>query len=239
MNLYIQKNLIINAIFRQYVSDEDILFYSIDETFINVGKSKKLFNMNAYDFAIQFQRDIYHETGLFCTVGIGENPLLSKLALDNEAKHNNDMIAVWRYEDVPNKVWKIDKLTDFWGINTRTENRLKNKGIRTIEELAHSDYFSIKQSLGVMGEQLLAHSWGIDRTNLSDTYFPKSKSIGNSQILMRDYRNEQEIKIVLREIVEQVASRIRQKKLKTSCVKLGIGYSRTETEKGGTRMKLN
>ena len=41
--------------------------------------------------------------------------------------------------------------------------------------------------MGVLGAQLYAHSWGIDRTFLGQTYTPKSKSIGNSQILPRDY----------------------------------------------------
>lgn len=235
MNLYIKKNLIINNIFKQYVSNEDILVYSIDETFVDVSKSKKLFNMTAYEFAVQFQRDIYHETGLVCTVGKGDNPLLSKLALDNEAKKNHDMIATWRYEDVPNTVWKIHPITDFWGINVKMATRLRNKGITSIQDLANSDYFNLKKSLGKIGEQLYAHSYGIDRTKLSDVYVPKSKSIGNSQVLMKDYTSEQEIKIVLREIVEQVAARIRKKNLKTGCVSVGIGYSRFEEEKAFNR----
>ncbi len=86
MNLYIKENLKINNIFRRYVANEDILVYSIDESFVRVTASKKLFNLTAYEFAQQFQREIYHETDLYCTIGIGDNPLLSKLALDNEAK---------------------------------------------------------------------------------------------------------------------------------------------------------
>lgn len=235
MNLYIQKNLVINNIFRQYVSDEDILIYSIDETFIRITASKRLFHMNAYEFSVQFQREIYHETGLFCTIGIGDNPLLSKLALDNEAKKNKDMIATWRYEDVPNTVWQIKNMTDFWGINTRTEKTLNNKGIYSIKELANYDYFSLKASMGIMGEQLYAHSWGIDRTKLSDVYVPKSKSIGNSQVLMKDYTDVSEIKIVIREIAEQVATRIRSSGKQTSCVRLTIGYSRFDSERGFNR----
>lgn len=235
MNLYIQKNLVINNIFRQYVSDEDILIYSIDETFIRITSSKRLFHMNAYEFAVQFQREIYHETGLFCTIGIGDNPLLSKLALDNEAKKNRDMIATWRYEDVPNTVWQIKNMTDFWGINTRTEKTLNNKGIYSIKELANYDYFSLKASMGIMGEQLFAHSWGVDRTKLSDVYVPKSKSIGNSQVLMKDYTDVSEIKIVIREIAEQVATRIRSSGKQTSCVRLTIGYSRFDSERGFNR----
>ena len=235
MNLYIKVNMMINNIFTRYVADEDIFVYSIDETFVRVKASKKLFNMNAYEFARQFQRDIYHETGLYCTVGIGDNMLLSKLALDNEAKKNPDMIADWRYEDVPNTVWKIKELTDFWGINRKSEQRLHRKGIETIYDLAHYDFFYMKETMGVVGQQLVAHAWGIDRTDISEKYVPKSKIIGNSQVLMRDYHKVSEIKIVIREMAEQVATRIRTKGLQTGCVHLGIVYSRDEQEKGFSR----
>ncbi|BDG80268.1 hypothetical protein BSF_19970 [Bacillus subtilis] len=46
------------------------------------------------------QSSMWREFGLMCTVGIGDNMLLSKLALDLESKKTN---ARWRYEDVPNK----------------------------------------------------------------------------------------------------------------------------------------
>ncbi len=235
MNLYIKVNMKINDILRRYVGDDDILVYSIDETFVRIEASKRLFQMNAYEFAQQFMRDIYHETGLFCTIGIGDNMLLSKLALDNGAKHNRDMIATWRYKDVPNTVWKIPNMTDFWGINKRTQKTLNNKGIYSIYDLAHYDFFQLKDSLGIVGAQLVAHAWGIDRTDISDRYKPKSKSIGNSQVLMKDYTNVNETKIVLREIAEQVATRLRKQHYKTSCIHVAVGYSRLENEKGFSR----
>ncbi|MBO0475983.1 Y-family DNA polymerase [Vagococcus sp. DIV0080] len=235
MNLYIEKNLLINAIFRRYVGDEDILVYSIDETFVRLNASKRLFGLSTYEFARRFQQDIFRETGLYCTIGIGDNMLLSKLALDNEAKRNLDMIATWHYEDVPQTVWKIKKMTDFWGINKRTEKRLNNKGIYSIEELAYSDFFSMKASMGLIGAQLVAHAWGIDRADISETYVPKSKSIGNSQVLMRDYTNVSEIKIVIREMADQVATRLRHRGKLAGCVQLSVGYSRNEIEAGFSR----
>lgn len=239
MNLYIKVNLIINNIFRRYVSDDDILVYSIDETFVRVTASEKLFNMTPQEFAVQFQREIYFETGLISTIGIGDNLLLSKLALDNEAKKNRNMIATWHYEDVPTTVWKIKNLTDFWGINKKTEKTLNNKGIYSINDLAHYNYFHLKDSLGVIGEQLIAHSWGIDRTKISEEYKPKSKSIGNSQVLMKNYTKKNEILVVLKEITEQVATRIRKKNLKTSSIRIGVGYSREENVTGFSKqMKI-
>jgi hypothetical protein len=33
--------------------------------------------------------------------------LLSKIAMDVEAKHTKSLIAEWRYQDVPKKLWPI------------------------------------------------------------------------------------------------------------------------------------
>ncbi|MGC6575020.1 helix-hairpin-helix domain-containing protein, partial [Escherichia coli] len=88
------------------------------------------------------------------TVGIGDNMLLAKLALDNAAKKNPDMIAEWRYEDVPSTVWKIKSLTDFWGIGHRTAKNLWKRGITTVEELANTPPSRLKASMGVIGLQL-------------------------------------------------------------------------------------
>ncbi|MBP1042922.1 Y-family DNA polymerase [Vagococcus sp. BWB3-3] len=235
MNLYIKRNMEINNIFREYVSDEDLFIYSIDESFVRIQASKRLFGKTAYEFACLFKEQIFEKTGLYCTIGIGSNMLLGKLALDNEAKKNPDMIANWQYQDVPNTLWKIPNLTDFWGINTRTEATLWKMGIRTIDDLAHYDYFAMKARMGMIGQQLIAHAWGIDRTELKESYVPKSKSIGNSQVLMKDYIHEHEIKIVLREMVEQVATRARRKHYQTSCISLSLGYSRGEGERGFSR----
>lgn len=77
------------------------------------------------------QWHIYRETVLYATIGIGDNMLLAKLALDNEAKHNRDFIDEWRYEDIPNTIWKIKKLTDIWRIGKKTELKLNKLGIHS------------------------------------------------------------------------------------------------------------
>ena len=67
------------------------------------------------------------------------NPLLAKLALDNEAKKTPTMRANWSYEDVETKVWSIPTLTDFWGIGKRTEKRLNKLKIYSVKDLANAN----------------------------------------------------------------------------------------------------
>ena len=79
------------------------------------------------------------------------NPLLAKLALDNEAKKTPTMRANWSYEDVENKVWSIPKMTDFWGIGKRMEKRFNTLGIHSIKDLANANPDILKKELGVAG----------------------------------------------------------------------------------------
>src|SRR5699024_12266068 len=66
-------------------------------------------------------------------------------------------------------------------------------------------------------------SWGVDRSIISHKYVPKSKSYSNSQVLPRDYYQQKEIEIVIREIGEQVAARIRAHGLRAGKVSLSMG----------------
>lgn len=209
---------------------EDIHVYSIDESMIDMTKSWRLFGKDHYLVARKIQKDIKDTLGLYMTCGIGENPLLAKLAMDIEAKHNHSLIAQWHYIDVPDKIWTIKNLEDVWGIGKRTANHLHNIGINNMYQLAHTDPRILKRQFGVIGEQLFAMSWGVDRSIIANKYKPKAKSYSNSQVLPRDYYNQKEIEIVIREIGEQVASIIRTHNLKTSKVSLMIGYSYSATD---------
>lgn len=70
----------VNSIFRQYVADEDLLIYSIDESILKGTKSLNLFTTagtrseRRKQLARQIQLYVYRQTGLIATVGIGDNP---------------------------------------------------------------------------------------------------------------------------------------------------------------------
>ncbi len=227
MALYLKKNLEILNIFRQFVSDQDLHPYSIDESFLNVSHSHRLFG-TTYQIARTLQDKIWQEMGLVVTVGIGDNPLLAKLALDHQAKKKaiSHYIAHWRYQDVPHTVWKIEDLADFWGIGSRTKAKLNKLGIETVYDLAQADLAKLKDRFGIIGQQLFFHAHGIDRTQLSDHYTPQSSSYSRNQILQKDYTDPYEIKVVIREMGEENAMRLRKYQQTAGLVKLTIGYSR-------------
>ena len=236
MSLYLEINRRICDIFRRFVADEDLLVYSIDEAFLDISATRKLFG-EPLEIAKKIQKTIWDELKLVVSVGIGDNPLLAKLALDNEAKKNKSQIAYWSYEDVPQTVWRIPKLTDMWGISYGYEKKLNDLGIKSVYELAHSNPLFLKSYLGIMGLQLYYHSWGVDYSRISEKVESKHHSYSKGQMLMRDYDSKTEIMAVLREMVEQVCIRLRKYDMTCEAVSLYISFSKHETSFGFKKTK--
>lgn len=226
MQQYIERNYEINRIFREFAADEDWYVYSIDESFIDVTRSHSLFGGN-HAIATAIQDKVFAKTGIITTVGIGQNPLLAKLALDNEAKVAPPWQASWGYKDVPEKIWPIDKLTDFWSIGSRTATKLQNMGIYTLRDLAHTPREKLEDRFGVLGDALYFHVWGIDYSVISRRYVPRTDThgVGNSQVLMRDYTTLEDCETVLCEIGDQVATRLRKHGQIAEVISIGVGFS--------------
>ncbi|EKK21180.1 Nucleotidyltransferase, DNA polymerase for DNA repair [Fructilactobacillus florum 8D] len=225
MNLYIKKNIEINNLFGEFTPEACIFPYSIDESILDMTDSWHLFGNSIKEVARLMQKTIRQRLGLYTTVGIGDNPVQAKLALDNYAKHNDDLIGEIHYEDVPQKIWSIKDLTKVWEIGPRTAKHLNRIDIHNMYDLAHANPYFIKQELGVIGSQLFATAWGVDRSKITDKIVVKSKSLGNSQVLPRDYHEQGEIENVIKELGEQVAARVRNHHKLTSRIALGVGFS--------------
>ncbi|WP_295731134.1 Y-family DNA polymerase [uncultured Limosilactobacillus sp.] len=233
MNLYIEKNMAVNQIFNEYVADEDLMPYSIDESLLDLTHSWRLFGNNLLEVIRKIQREVLEREQLVLTVGLGNNPIQAKIALDCYAKHNRELIGVITNHTVRSKIWRIKHLTDVWGINKRTEVRLNRLNIYSVDDLAHADPFYLKSQLGIIGTQLYATAWGIDRTQMTQTMHIRHQSIGNSQVLPRDYRQRDEIEVVLKEIGAQVAARLRAQNKQCQGIHLYVGYSMGVLDKNG------
>ncbi len=227
MNLYIEKNLAINDIFSEFVAQDDLLPYSIDESILDLTHSWRLYGDNILAVVRRIQREVYQRLHLVTTIGIGNNPVQAKLALDIYAKHNPEFIGVITNQTARARIWAIKDLTSVWGINTRMAARLERLGIHTMWELAHADPYFLEEKLGKAGARLYATAWGVDHSSpaKSHRHKKKSESVGNSQVLPRDYHTKEEIELVISEITAQVASRLRAKQKQAGGVYLGIGYA--------------
>lgn len=227
MKLYQQKSKEVIKIYLDYISEEDLHIYSIDECFLDITDYLKLYQKSDYELALEILNKIKDKTGLTATAGIGPNLLLAKVSMDIEAKHNQDNIAKWTYDDIPTKLWTITPLSDMWGIGSRMESHLNDLGIRRIKDLANYSKDKLKKQFGVMGEELWYHANGIDLSRISDfkNHEVKDKSFSHSQILYKDYY-DYNITIIIYEMLDLLCRRLRSSNKLCGLIGFGIGYSR-------------
>lgn len=227
MSLYLQKSKEVISIYLDFVSEDDLHVYSIDEAFLDVTDYLTLYKKSDYELALDILDTVYKKTGLTATCGIGPNLLLAKVSMDIEAKHTKDNIAKWNYEDIPNKLWPITPLSKMWGIGSRMEKRLNDLNINTIYDLAHYSVNKLKDKFGVIGQELYNHANGIDLSKISDyKNLAKDKSFSHSQVLFKDY-NINNIRLIIAEMCDVLSARLRENHKQTRCIGLGISYSKT------------
>lgn len=227
MNLYLQKSKEVVSIYLDFVSVDDLHVYSIDEAFLDVTDYLTLYKKSDYELALEILDTIYQKTGLTATCGIGPNLLLAKISMDVEAKHTKDNIAKWEYKDIPSKLWPITPLSKFWGIGSRLEKKLNDLNIYTIGDLAHYSEYKLKDKFGIIGQELHNHANGIDLSRIKDfKALAKDKSFSHSQVLFKDY-NINNIRLIIAEMCDVLSARLRANHKQTTCVGLGISYSKT------------
>ncbi len=225
MEYYVKTSAKVVSIFLDFVSEEDLHVYSIDESFLRLTPYLSLNRCTAEELVQRIQIRIKKELGLVATAGLGPNMFLAKVCLDQEGKKKPPYIARWRMEDVPTKLWKVP-LMDIWGISYGTTRRLAKMGISNLEGLAKIDVSYLEKEFGVMGRQLHDLSWGIDRTDIRKKYIPKETSLSLGQVLIRDY-GEEEAKLILREMADDLCFRLRLSGRKTKIVSLSVGYGKS------------
>lgn len=224
MKLYVEKSAQVVSIFLDFVGEDDIHVYSIDEAFLNLEPYLKLYKCTAAELVQRILLRIKNELGLIATAGIASNMFMAKCALDNDAKKKKDFIAEWTTNDIKTKLWKLKPLSKMWGISSGLEKKLNALGIQSVGELAIFPKEILHQKIGQIGDDLWEHANGIDDSDIRKKYIPKNTSLTNYQVLMRDYSID-ETRLIIKEMTDTLSWRMRLEGKMTSTIGLSISYS--------------
>lgn len=225
MERYLEKSAQVIDVLYHFVAEEDVHVYSIDEAFVDLTTYLKYYNKTPLQMVTTIINQIKEETGLQATAGIGDNFFLAKIALDIYAKKERNGIARVSTNDIKEKLWSITPLSKVWSIGPRMELRLNKIGLFTVKDIALSNIDYLRDKFGVIGEQLWRHVNGIDEADIHEKYEPKERSLSLSQVLFRDY-NQKEAITIIREMVDTLASRMRNENKMTKVVAIYVGYSK-------------
>lgn len=240
MQLYIDYAANIYSIYLHYVAKEDIHVYSIDEAFLDVTDYLPLYHRSARDLGRLIMDEIFRQTGIRATCGVGTNLYLAKVALDITAKHTPDCIGELTEESFCETLWHHKPLTDFWRIGSGVAKRLASYGMFCMEDIAHANEDLLYKILGIDAELLIDHAYGREPVTMTDikNYQSESHSFSRGQVLMRDYTFD-EAKLIVKEMADLLCLDLVDQGLISNSITLYIGYSRLDASSsvnGTTRL---
>jgi len=191
---------------------------SIDEAFADITKVSEGNYNDALLVGLEIKHRLRREVGewVSCSIGIGPNKLLAKIAADL-GEGDLDRIFVVRPDDI-SKLYDRLKLTDIPGIAHRLERSLNLLGIFTLRELADYPLGNLLNQFGILGYEL--HR--LANFDYPSPFFPlpqgeresfavdEIKSIGHSYTLPKPIREIRDIKKLMYKLAEKIGRRMRR-----------------------------
>ena len=239
MALYMDYSTRIYNLYLRYVAPEDIHVYSIDEVFMDVTHYLGTYHMTARELAAKMIQDVFAETGITATAGIGTNLYLCKVALDIVAKHvkpDRNGVRIAKLDEMSYRrlLWNYRPLTDFWRVGTGYAKKLEEVGLYTMGDIARCSlgapdaYYNeelLYKMFGINAELLIDHAWGWEPCRMSDikAYKPSTNSLGAGQVFQCPYTYEK-ARVVVREMADALALDLVDKCLVTDQLVLTVGY---------------
>ncbi len=236
---YMEWSTRVYNVYLKYIAPSDVHNYSIDEVLMAVTNYLDTYKLSARQLAVKIIQDVLKTTGITATAGIGTNLYLCKIAMDIWAKHvqpdaNGVRIAELDEMSYRRNLWDHRPLTDFWRVGGGYAKKLEANGLYTMGDIARcslggpGDYHNedlLYKLFGVNAETLIDHAWGWEPVTIADVkaYKPESKSIGSGQVLQYPYGYDK-ARLVVREMADQLALDLVDKKLVTDQLVLTVGY---------------
>jgi len=198
--------------------------YSIDEAFADVTGTEGLFGPPRA-LAASLKRRILEETGLTCSVGIGPNKLIAKMASGMEKP---DGLVVVAPESVAALMEDLD-VGELWGIGAATRAALATigeNGVRTCGELGRAHPEVLRRRFGAVGERLGRMGRGQDAAMVVPADEQAGpKSVGHSKTLARDLSSKRAVETEILKLSEKAGARMRRHGLAGRTVSLTLRYT--------------
>lgn len=233
MGFYMKYSTNIYNIYLKWFSSDDIYVYSIDEVFIDVTHYLKTYHMTARELVTHVIQDVYKNTGITATAGIGTNLYLCKIAMDIVAKHvepNKNGVRIAGLDEMTYRklLWNHRPLTDFWRVGSGYAKKLEAHGIYTMGDVARTSMQNeelLYKLFGINAELLIDHAWGWEPVNIKQIkeYKPENNSISSGQVLHCPYDYEK-TKLIIKEMTELLTLDLVKKNLVTNQIVLTVGY---------------
>ncbi len=218
--LYIKVSNEIMTIIRKYADKFEQ--WGIDEAFLDVSSKVSSF-VAAEELAKKIKQEILQTEQLTCSIGVGPNKLIAKIASDIQKP---DGLTVVKPEEVEKFLEPLPVRKLLW-VGRKTEERLKELGVSTIGDLARFDPTVLAEVFGVGGTQMYLMAHGIDRGEVQER--GEVKSISHETTFEEDTADAQMVQAALDALSEEVAREAQEQGLFFKTVTIKVRYENFET----------
>ena len=179
---------------------------SVDECYVDFTKITNSDFDDAKIFANSLQKNIKDKIKLTCSIGVGPNKLISKIA--SGVKKPNGITVVSR-EDAKSFISNC-KIEDIPGVGPKTAKKLESLGIDSISDISNKSIFELRDALGYKTATFLVNaSNAIDHSQIKVR--GTSKQIGKIVTLKKNIADFEQINLTVASLCTSIYENLRNK----------------------------
>lgn len=198
MNLYAETSEAIMQIARRHVPIVEQT--SVDEAFLDL--SFAIDYRQVKEICQKIKERIKTQEKLTCSIGVGPNKLVAKIASDFKKP---DGLTIIREDEIENFLNPLP-IRKIPGIGPKTEETFKKLGVTIIKDLRKFSEAELSQMLGKWGLDLYEKIRGIDDSPVSEEH--EIKSIGEQETFPQDTLNPNYILERLGQMAKNISKRL-------------------------------
>jgi DNA polymerase-4 len=189
---------------------------SIDEAFLDLGGTQRVHGMIPAKVLARFAGAVERDIGITVSVGLSRNKFLAKIASDMDKPRG---FAAFDQDEALGML--ADKPVGFiFGVGPATQERLIQRGFRTIADLQRADEGELMKQFGAEGRRLWRLARGVDDRRVEPDR--GAKTISNETTFENDIRDFTTLEKTLWRLSEKVSSRLKSNELAGSTITLKL-----------------
>ncbi|WP_029039835.1 DNA polymerase IV [Cucumibacter marinus] len=189
---------------------------SIDEAFLDLSGTQRLFKAPPAVLLSRFAREIEEQIGVTVSVGLSHNKFLAKIASDLDKPRGFAVIGEAETRD-----FLADKpVSIIYGIGKRFTEKLEKDGLRTVGDIQRRPERDLILAYGEIGARLHRLSQGLDARKINPR--GKAKSVSNETTFFEDISDFDELSRLLMKLAESVSARLKKSAIAGDTVTLKL-----------------
>ncbi len=225
---YVRYSRMVKDIYLRFT--DQVESFGIDEAWLDVTGSCNLFGTGE-KIAYEIKETLKREIGLTMSIGVSFCKIFSKIGSDLKKPDAVTCIPQDRFRDI---VWLLPA-TSMLGVGRSAGRKLSAYGIHTIGQIAQYPLEFFDHLFGVTGRIMWAYANGIDNSEVMRyTESLPMKSVGHGNTALSDLTDNNEVRLMLFELSQDVSRRLREYRLQARRLTVGIrecemGYCEYQT----------